>query len=263
MHKSLVSSFSILLVLAAGCGGDEVLRGKADTGGLSAADYNRLVDLNRMQQDNIDAREYAHHGFTTLAISEKAKAMGQKIASPNCVLNGRIPDDDLNGQIHEAVISGTECPIYWFRRRGWTIANKIMVIADRLVIEDEKYRKDYAPMAVRSLEGSYSIILDSTGHRIYGNIKINEFQTTAYGRIEGGIAVDYRKKNDDGTGAVSMTLKGKGWASAAAITWTVRRNGPPTVTYRINNKKVDEAQFNDLFSSYELDKYMDNALKMK
>lgn len=263
MHKSAISLFIILSVLAGGCGGSDVVRGKNSSGKLSATDYDRLLQLNRMQQENIDAREYAHDNFTTLGISEKSKAMGSKISSPTCVRNGEIPDNDLNGQVHEQALGGANCPIYWFRRRGWTLANKTMVVADNLEIKDRGYRKDFTDFAVRTMEGSYSVIPDSAGFRVAGTVKITNFQTTAHGRIEGAISVSFRNNNNEGAGSVILNLQGTQWASSASIAWTLRNGAPGSATYRINNAKVEQQQFNDLFSAYELDKYMDNALKMK
>ncbi len=262
MHKS---AFSLLLlfVLAAGCGGGDNVRGQNTTGKLTKTDADRLLSLNRLQQDNIDAREYSHGGVTITAINEKSKAMGEKISTPTCVMTGDIPVNDLNGQIHQETLAGTGCPIYWFRRRGWTLATKVMVVADTLEIKNEDYRKQFSPMAVRSMEGSYAVLPDAGGFRVFGTVKFTAFQTTDYGRIEGGITVSHRNTNDEGAGNVIINLQGNRWVSSGSIDWALRRSAPVNVTYRINNAKVEEAQFRELFSSYELDKYMDNALKMK
>lgn len=246
-------------MFAAACGKS----GTSTTAGLPKAEFERLITLNKLQQENIDAREYAHQNLVALAVNEKSKAMGEKLARPNCVMEGSIPKDELNGAKHESSLSGADCPVDWYRHREWSIVNKMMVYTDRLLIKDEKYRKDFSPMSVRGLHGSYGIIVESTGHRIYGTIEFTEFQTTEFGRIEGAIVVDYRKKGYDGDGTVTVTLRGRGWSGDGGIYWTVRRAGAPSIIYRINGKKVDQAQFAQVFSSYELDKYMDNALKMK
>lgn len=262
MHKSalLVLSFALL----AACGGEDSIRGRQDRGGLSAAEYNRLVDLNRMAQDNIDARDAVHNVITPM-LNEKSKPMSEKIAYPNCVKNGEIPDNDLTGQIHEQTISsaGTTCPIYWFRRRGWTAATKTMVFIDNLEIKDAAYRRDYSRMAMRSLSGSYKILPENNGStRVTGTVLINNFQTTDYGRITGSVSVNYTKDGDRGVGSVILSLNGNKWGTTASISWQFRRSVTNT-TYRVNNTMLDKAQFDDLFSSYELDKYMDNALNMQ
>jgi len=262
MHRSLFL-FVVLVTLTAGCSGGEENRKRSPVGRLNDGQYERLKSLNRLQQDNIDAREYAHHNLIGPALSEKSKAMGEKIAHPNCVRTGHIPADDMTGAINEQTIGGRNCPIYWYRRRGITMPDKIMNVADRLVIESDDYRKNFSALHVRSFAGSYSVIPDGAGHRVFGLIKINEFSTVEFGRLEGNIIVEHRKKYDDANGHVTLTLTSpRGWRHTASILWTLRR-GTFTVDYRVDNVKVEEQGFNELFSAYELDKFMDNALKMK
>jgi hypothetical protein len=264
MHRSAVLGFALSFALLAACGGEDIVRGRQKTGGLSAADYNRLVDLNRMVQDNIDAREAVHNMITPM-LNEKSKPMSEKIATPFCIRPVRLPDNDLTGAIVDERVyspSGT-CPINWFRRRGWTVANKTMVIIDNLEILDTEYRKKYARMAMRSMSGDYQIVPQSNGrNKVAGTILINDFQTIDHGRITGSVAIDYRPSGIDGTGTVAVSLSGNRWASSGSVSWRVRNGATANVTYRVNGVQIDKAEFDQLFSSFELDKHMENAVKM-
>jgi hypothetical protein len=263
MHKLFISLLALSFALLGACGGGDNVRSRNKPSGMTNADYDRLLKINRMQQDNIDAREAAYS--IRPALSEKSKAMSEKIAYPNCVKSGNLPENDLTGVIQEETISspGATCPIYWYRRRGWTVADKIMVMTDNLQIRDEKYIKELSRMSVRSMSGTYKIIPENGGTRVSGAITINNFQTTDYGRITGGIAINATKNGDQGGGSVILSLNGNRWGITGSVTWQIRNGVRQDVAYRANNTKVDKEQFNSLFSSYELDKYMDNAINMK
>ena len=267
MHKSALLGFALSFALLAACGGEDIIRGRQSTGGLTGAEYARLLDLNRMAQDNIDARDAVHDMITPL-LNEKSKPMSEKIAYPNCVKNGFIPDNDLTGQIHEQTISSASasCPIRWFRRRGWkdSANQKTMVMVDNLEIRDINYRKNFSRMAVRSLSGDYRVVpRGNRDFRVTGTIIINDFQTMDHGRITGSIGVTFERTGNSGTGVVVLSLNGNRWGNSASITWRNRDRTVSNVTYRVNDTVLDKKQFDDLFSSYELDKYMDNALNMK
>lgn len=252
----------IVLVFLVACGEDALQKGSG-AGGLSKLEYDQLLALNRLQQDNVEARDFVHHDIVSL-MSEKSKAMAEKIAYPACVVTGQIPDNDLTGAIHEQTIAGDNCPIYWFRRRGWTLGEKIMIYSDKLMVLSDSYRKQYTPMSVRSLSGQYKVIPDSGGFRVVGTITINEFQTVSLGRVMGNITIEHQNRNQSGGGMVTLNLTtSHGLKKSASISWTLRRGGLQNVVYRIGSSRVEESAFNELFSSFEMDKIMANVLIMK
>ena len=252
----------IFILGACGKGSDEPFRKLPP--GITRTDYDRFVNLNRMQQDMVDARESVH-GQLYPSISEKAEAMGKLMANPNCVRNVPMPEDDLSGVVTQQTIAGANCPIRWSRTRGWTVANKSQQMLDNLTVLSADFRKNYMPLNERVVSGAYGVTTESGGgYRVSGRTQNLRIATVSEGVYQGQISVDQVVRDDQGKGIVYLELNSSTSGRInAKITWTFRNNMATQIEYSINDAKVDKTQFAEAFSSYELDIIMDNTVRMK
>lgn len=263
MHKLTLVPFVIGVLLFLGCGDAETARKRQATGGLPAADYQRILKINNMLQDAIDARDAVYSSVAPM-ISEKATKLSAKIGAPYCVKKNDVPDDDLSGAINDETIYSNDdrCPIYWYRRRGWTTSNKIMIMTDNLEVRAPQDLKDILPMTARIMNGSYRLDV-GTENRVHGVINITKLQTTEFGNMNGAITIDSVVDGDRGAGSVTLSLDGNRSTNTASVSWKIQRGAMTGLLYRIGNVKVDKDKFDELFSSWELDKYVHNAINMK
>lgn len=259
MHKTL-RLVVVLLPFMISCGKGDDLRGKRLPNGMTTVEYDRLLKLNGMLEDNIDARKSAFETDIAPMISEKAKALG-KLIQKSCSNTGRIPDNELSGGTHTHKISGNDCPVYWYRERGFQ--DQLVHVIDNLEIKNQDYEK-LVEMSARRMSGDYSLVRTGTQKKISGTINIHEFNTKDYGSIQGSITTDQVYEGEDGVGYVQLYLQStKGWKHTGKLSWEIRSGNRKPVVFRVDGVKIKEDEFQELFSSFELIKIMDNSLKMK
>ncbi len=202
MHKYFVL-WVIAGSLLTSCGGEDIVRAKEPPRGpASVVDYDRLIKVNEMQQDMIDARLAVHHGISPL-LSKKAEAISGKITPAQCKKVNDIPDDDFSGGLKKETITNVNadsCPIYWYREREWNATNKVMFMMDKLEVTGAEFRRDLAGFATRNLSGSYKVVLSERGYRVVGNILLSNFQTLEFGAVGGTITIDSSRQGDEGRG---------------------------------------------------------------
>lgn len=270
MQKTLsLLSLAALLITLAGCEITATPKKENRIGKLTDGDQTVLTNINDNMNDLISARDSAGFDFMAVPISEKASKIST-VMKTHCTGVGHIPAEDTMGKLNDATISGTDCPMYWFRRRGITVNgnNKILRIIDKYeVLDNESSRKlNYGATSglIRRFEdGVINATFDGMKTRITGEIVFNDFQITDIGKVNVNIRTDQTITGDDGTGNIVITIstiKGQhvGWAS-----WKILRNVMQAPMYTVDNVQIDEKDFNRLFSSFGLGKIIATSMRMK
>lgn len=262
MQKTL-TILAVFIALLTACGEDLGLR-KDRIGKLTDRDQTVLLAINEIQNDNIAARQDSGHGFLAAPVSEKVAKMSERMRKPYCVHNAILDDhDDLSGETKTQTINGTDCPVYWFRERGFDRSSGVWHMRDKLVVLNEDFRK-LSGMKMRTVAGDYGVRKVGGVTTISGDIALNDFELTEYGKITGNIRTDQRYDGDEGSGSIVFRISSPMMGShRAEIHWNVRRTSDITTTYLVDSVRVEKKEFEQLFSSFELSKIMDNSLDMK
>jgi hypothetical protein len=265
MRKALFL-FTVALSLLTACGEDVGLRGKTDRGGLSDSDYTAIKTINALQLDNMQARDSVYPMMETDVDSSAVgngnlEKMAKSIAE-NCSSSGKIPKDEMGGANNtQTVANGSgNCPIYWHRQRSFIPATQTFVFIDNFEARSPEYLA-MAPVVARRISGDFRASWSGTTRNVLGSMTFSEYEIKGLGRLRGGITIQASYPTTDrGGGSVSLTLVAPRWQHTATVQWSVQKFSP---AFYIDGNEVDRKTFDELFSSFELTKIMENSLKMR
>lgn len=263
MHKSLFL-FAVIVASLVACSAEEGAK-KRTPGKLTEAEYDRLVKINSVQEDMIQAAALAFNDLIApAAVSEKISKLSGKLAEDGkCDPGQRLPDEWFYGSPKTQEIKGTDCPIFWHRTRGRTSTS--LVFADNLEIKTQEYA-NIAEMTGRRIDGALYKTAEGAGNVIRSGgdgFEIGPFQVNGHGPVQGKIVIMQTYKAGTGKGSLDLTIRGNGWGHKATVTWTFKAGEQSALLFKIDNRRVEEKEFQTMFSSMEITKIVANVINMK
>jgi len=96
---------------------------------------------------------------------------------------------------------------------------------------------------------------------VRGKLEFTDYTHKDLGTIEASVLTDQSYPTmDRGGGSVTLYLSIGSWKHSASITWDLKQFEP---RYFVDSTEIERKAFEELFSSFELIKIMDNSFKMR
>lgn len=253
--RGLVFGIALLTLVVAGCADG---KGDRERGGLSKQDYEAIKSLNESMEDNIRARQLATGKMVMPAAGQHLGKMSKMIESCNSV--GDLPEDLLAGGLHEHIVRGqAPCPIYWARSTYFDRNSRIWTYNDNFTVESKEYL-EMSPVLRRSGGGTIKRDVRNGIAYIAGS---HRYRMTSVREGELDVVLQTSQVYESfnrGQGYINLTISGPRWSHTATVSWYLPSFDP---AFAINGNKVESKVFEELFSSFELVKIMENSLKMR
>lgn len=257
MHKALFL-FTVVVVLLTACSAQE--GAKRRPGKLTVVEYDRLLKINHVQLDVIEAKNLAYAFMTPLAASDKVQKLASKMGATKCQERGEIPDEWMYGARREQEIMGNACPIYWSLVRQRT--ETALIFVDNLDVKDKDFGNE-AELMGRRIAGTLERRTSGGGYEVAGTLDIGPFEVAGYGVVQGAMTIYQKYVGGSGSGSLKLELNGKNWGHTGSVNWNFRAGENTAPLYKIDNAKVNDKDFDNMFSAFEVTKIVANVMNMK
>jgi hypothetical protein len=245
-----------------GCGKNLDFLRNSDTG-LTQNQYELLKTINVAQVDQEDAFHIAFGDDYRPRVSDKAQRMAKLMDLSRCPGHSFVPPSTGFGaswQGHQEVSGSETCPVYLWRvwsyardRRTWSFQENFTNL------RSAEFRK-LNRMSRRSATGSLSVRAIPGGETVSGRIVYSAFELDGIGSVRAEVRTEQTYRGRTAAGVVSLTVAtaalGEHYAS-------IRWGNDLNPSYFVDNVKVGDKDFLELFSSYHLLEIMANSLAMR
>lgn len=248
----------------------------------SPVDYKALSDFNEVLADgevawgqaigrgdpatpSHTADEGSSPGIGPL-ISEKAahlaEILGKAISDNHCVKKqNQEPSSDYS-RFWRATkhMEGAGCPVKI--RRTWEFRRNALSMTYRYKAVDEAYRKE-SGLDELAGNGTISVTLGAPGtSKVTGEIHFPTIAGPAFGKVVAEISTVQNYSGLNGTGYVEVIVSpASGRSYKGRIDWKGEDFGDRT--YKVDGKRIEQKDFQRLFSFFNLDKLVDDSERMR